>query len=172
MILNKIDLVEPEDAARIEALLRKLNPGAQLIRSIKADVPLTEILNTGRFNFNEAMLLPGWLKELRGEHIPESVEYGISSFVYTRHRPFHPTRLQAMLERKMPSVVRSKGNIWLAPLHEVSVEWAGTGDVVHFSEGGGWLVHLEDEVRENISKKKNWEQKMGKKESGFPLSLV
>lgn len=136
-----------QDADRIEALLRKLNTGATIIRSVQANVPLSEILNTKKFDFTQAMLMPGWLKELRGEHVPESVEYDISSFVYTRHRPFHPMRLKAFIDKGLPSIVRSKGNVWLAPLHDMSVEWAGTGDSVAFSDGGGWLVQLDESVR-------------------------
>lgn len=139
-----------DDADRIEALLRKLNTGASIIRSVQADVPLREILNTKRFDFTQAMLMPGWLKELRGEHVPESVEYDISSFVYARHRPFHPMRLKAFIDRGLPRIVRTKGNVWLAPLHDTSVEWAGTGDSVSFSDGGGWLVHLEEHVRDQF----------------------
>jgi G3E family GTPase len=140
-------LVTPDEAGRIEALLQKLNPKAKIIRTSHADVPLTEILNTKRFNFRDAMLQPGWLQELRGEHTPESEEYGISSFVYRRRRPFHPERLHQLLSRRLPNVVRSKGNVWLAPLNDISVEWAGTGDIVSFAHGGGWLVSLEEHVR-------------------------
>lgn len=139
--------MSPEDAGRIEALLRKLNPKANVIRTTHADIPLTDILNTKRFNFRDAMLQPGWLQELRGEHVPESLEYGISSFVYRRRRPFHPERLQQLLQKGLPFVVRSKGNVWLAPINDVSVEWAGTGDIVSFGHGGGWLISLEEHVR-------------------------
>lgn len=147
IVLNKIDLISEEDANRIEALLRKLNTGAEIIRSTRTDVPLASILNTGLFDFTKAMLMPGWLKELRGEHVPESLEYGISSFVYTRPRPFHPLRLEELVLNGLPNVVRSKGNIWLSALHHINVEWAGTGDLISFSHGGPWLCALEEHVR-------------------------
>ena len=57
----------------------------------------------------QAQQAPGWLKELRGEHTPETEEYGISSFVYQSRRPFHPDRFMEALETDWQGVIRSKG---------------------------------------------------------------
>ncbi|MGB9632832.1 MAG: GTP-binding protein, partial [Chloroflexaceae bacterium] len=114
LVLNKTDLIEPAEADRIEALLRKLNPEAVIVRARFGRVPLDLILNTGRFDFERAAQAPGWLKELRGEHTPETEEYGISSFVYRARRPFHPQRFWELIHEEWPGVLRSKGLFWLA----------------------------------------------------------
>lgn len=115
ILLNKVDLVTEEDLEFLELLLRKLNPRAEIVRTRQGAVPLATILNTGRFNFEEATLSPGWLAEIRGEHVPETEVHQISSFVYRRSKPFHPHRLYTFLEESWEQgILRAKGFVWLA----------------------------------------------------------
>ena len=121
IILNKTDLVNREQLDLVTGIVKSLNPQAKLVNAQFGKVPLTEMLNTNRFSMEQAQEAPGWLKELRGEHIPETEEYGISSFVYRARRPFHPERFMAALCKDWPGVLRSKGFFWLA----TRMEWAG-----------------------------------------------
>lgn len=89
IILNKVDLISPEDAKELEGVLKKLNPEAKIIQTTFGQVPLDEILNTHLFDFEKASQAAGWIKELNEEHTLETEEYGISSFVYRRRRLFH-----------------------------------------------------------------------------------
>jgi G3E family GTPase len=90
---------------------------------------LKEILHTGLFNFEEAASSAGWQKELEGVHTPETEEYGISSFVFRSHVPFHPERLWHYLNHDYPSgVIRAKGLFWLA---------SRPADALNFSQAGG-----------------------------------
>jgi G3E family GTPase len=115
ILVNKIDRVMEEDLLFLEALLRRLNPRAEILRTLQGQVPLTKILNTGRFNFEEAALSPGWLAEIRGDHQPETAAYGLSSFVYRRTQAFDPERLYQFLESAWEEgILRAKGFIWLA----------------------------------------------------------
>ncbi|WP_178075414.1 GTP-binding protein, partial [Pseudomonas sp. 2822-17] len=84
------------------------------IESTQGKVSLHSILNTNLFDFEQASQGAGWIKELNEEHVPETDEYGISSFVYKRNRPFHPERWMAWLENWPEDVVRAKGFFWLA----------------------------------------------------------
>jgi G3E family GTPase len=95
-------------------------------------VPLGVILDTRSFDFEKAQAAPGWARELRGEHTPESEEYGIGSFVYRARRPFHPRRLMDLFHSEWPGVVRSKGFFWLA----TRMDWVG-----EMSQAGGMLQH-------------------------------
>jgi G3E family GTPase len=142
LVLNKADLAEPEDLERLEALLRRLNPDAHILRSSFGQVPLEAILNTGRFDFARAAESPGWLKELRGEHVPETEEYGISSFVYRARRPFHPQRFWELINEDWPGVLRSKGLFWLATRMELNGVWSQAGGACRVEPGGSWAAAL------------------------------
>ncbi|QBG70826.1 GTP-binding protein [Staphylococcus pseudintermedius] len=137
LILNKIDLVSEEEANRLEAMLRKLQRTAKLIRTVNAEVNIDEVLETGRFNFEAASQSAGWLQELEAgghaTHTPETEEYGISSFVYRRRLPFHAERFNAFLENMSESIVRAKGIAWLAQYNDVAclVSQAGTAVDIH-----------------------------------------
>ncbi len=137
IVLNKVDLVSEAELGRIESLLRSLNPEARIVRSKFGRVPSNEILNTGLFTFDEAESHEDWLAEPRGTHVPETDEYGISSFVYRARRPFHPQRLWNLLqEHWFHAVLRSKGYVWLASRPEIACQWSQAGSVVG-SKGAG-----------------------------------
>jgi G3E family GTPase len=92
IVLNKTDLVTANELELLKGVLRVLNARAKIIESRFGQVPIAQILDTGLFDFEAVSQAPGWLKEMRGEHIPESEQYGITSFVYRARRPFHPQR--------------------------------------------------------------------------------
>ena len=92
ILISKADLVCSDELANLVAILKSLNREAEIIPMVMGIVPLPKLLNTGRFNFEQAEQAAGWLQEMRGSHIPETEEYGIASFVYTARRPFHPRR--------------------------------------------------------------------------------
>jgi G3E family GTPase len=82
---------------------------------------------------------------MRGEHVPETIEYGITSFIYTARRPFHPKRisiLQEQSEERIPTVVRSKGFVWLATRHSDSGEWASAGNLYCIDAGSTWFAEI------------------------------
>ncbi len=139
LIFNKTDLVEADDLHRVEALLRRMNPHAHVVQTAYGRVPLTEILNTGRFDFDQASTFDEWLSG--EEHTPETEEYGVSSFVYRARRPFHPQRLLDMLESDvLDGIIRSKGFVWLATRHHLVGVWSQAGDIISLDYGGNWWI--------------------------------
>jgi len=98
LILNKLDLVSKEDVVKMKGFLKTLNPDAIIVGSCHSAISLDLIISTGMFDIDKARRSAGWLKSLVEEHNPETLEYGIGSFVYRARKPFHPLRLRAMLD--------------------------------------------------------------------------
>ena len=131
IVLNKLDLVSEEAAREVEAILRALNPDARIISVTRGRVPLESVLETGLFDYEQAASSAGWIKELNGEHVPETEAYGISSFTYEAREPFDAERLWAFFNEddNWGKVLRSKGVFWVASDHRVAYEWAQAGGV-------------------------------------------
>jgi G3E family GTPase len=144
IVLAKLDLVSPEERARLEAILQHLNPEARLIGAEHGQVPLDALLGTGLFDFSRAARAPGWLKKLRGEQMPESTGHGVSSFVYRARRPFHPGRFAELLHDASiwSGVLRSKGFFWLASRMDHAGLWSQAGGSGSYAGAGRWYAAL------------------------------
>lgn len=149
LLLNKCDLVEESELRELESVLRKLQPRARLVRTEHGRVQPSEILNTGLFDFEEASRSAGWIRELeRPVHTPETEEYGISSWVYERAKPFHPERLRKWMEAWPEEVVRAKGIVWLATRHSLAQSLSQAGPSIQFGPMGYWAAALSEEERQ------------------------
>ncbi|MEZ4705685.1 MAG: GTP-binding protein [Caldilineaceae bacterium] len=138
LVINKLDLVTTEEAGRLEAILRLLNPTATLLRAERGKVDPAAILNTGLFSFDVAEGYTMRRQEPRFAPTPETEEYGVSSFLYSADRPFHPQRLLPFLEQDWPGLLRSKGFFWLASRpHEVGY-WSQAGALLTIEYAGPW----------------------------------
>ncbi|MDO8185600.1 GTP-binding protein [Conexibacter sp. JD483] len=137
-VLNKCDLVDAETVARVEAVVRTLNPRAQIVQATNANVPLERVLGTNLFDMEAAEEAPGWLQVARGEEQPETEEYGIGSFVFRAREPFHPERLWERLNQPWEGVLRAKGFFWLASRGELAGEWSQAGKVLSVGPAGLW----------------------------------
>lgn len=140
IILNKTDLVEAETLGVLKAAIKKLNPKARIIESSYGKVNPNEILNTKLFDFEEAEQSAGWIEELKkDQHTTETEEYGISSFVYRRSKPFDPERFLNYIQTNFPSsIIRSKGLFWLASRHEQALIWGQAGGSLKADSAGVW----------------------------------
>ncbi|MBE0694305.1 MAG: GTP-binding protein [Aquamicrobium sp.] len=144
IVLNKVSDTPARDLDLARKIVRSLNPDAELIETDFGRVPLDRVLNTGRFDFEKAEQHPLWFKELNGfkDHVPETEEYGIRSFVYRERRPFDPMKLRAFIDRSWPGVVRAKGFFWLATRPHYVGEISQAGALIRTGKRGLWWTSV------------------------------
>ena len=168
LLISKTDLVAKPDIERLVAILKSLNTNANVIPIVDGKVNIDEVLDTKLFDFDRVQQAPGWLKEMRGEHVPETEEYGIGSFSYTARRPFHPERAFDFFHNteRFGKLLRSKGYFWLASRPEVGWQWSQAGGIARYGFAGMFWHSVprdswpkDEEGLENIYKL--WEEPFG-----------
>jgi G3E family GTPase len=144
LVLNKCDLVPEEELDEIEDVLRTLQPRAKILRSEHGDVDPGEILDTGRFDFEEAQSSAGWMHELEEGHHHEDAaeEHGVTSFVYRERKPFHPERIEEFLGDIPENVIRAKGYFWIPSADAVAMGLDKAGTSVRAGPNSRWLASL------------------------------
>ncbi|MEJ7483513.1 GTP-binding protein [Staphylococcus hominis] len=178
LVLNKTDLVTNEALEKLEHILRTLQPNAKMIKTTQSQVDINDVLDTGRFDFEKASNSAGWIKELteggHEAHTPETEEYGISSFVYSRRLPFHAKRFNDWLEQMPQNIVRSKGIVWLAQYNEVACLLSQAGSSCNISPVTYWVASMSKEKREEILAQRrdvaeSWDIEYGDRNTQFVI---
>lgn len=138
ILISKTDLIDSATLKKLKVIMRSLNTTAKLIPITKGQVNIEEIMGTSLFDFEKAQQATGWLKEMRGEHIPESEEYGITSFSYLARRPFYPEKIYHFFHNtsEYGKLLRSKGYFWLASRPQFAGQWNQAGGIAHYGYGG------------------------------------
>lgn len=140
VILNKVADAGPERVDAARKIIRSLNADAKIIETNQSDVPADEILDTGLFDFEKAHEHPMWAKELYGfaDHVPETEEYGVASFVYRERQPFVPEKILEVLNGNLPGVIRAKGHFWIATRPDWVAEFSLAGALSSIQPLGTW----------------------------------
>ncbi len=140
IVINKVSEVSAEKRAQVRQVVMALNADARIVEADFGRVPLAEVLDTGFFSEEKAEHHPLWFKELHGfkDHVPETEEYGIGSFVYRARRPFHPEKFSAFIARTWPGLIRAKGHFWLATRPDWAGEFSLAGAIARTSPLGRW----------------------------------
>ena len=144
VILNKVDDADPHQVDAARKIIRSLNADARIIETNHSDVPTETILDTGLFDYEKAHEHPFWAKELYGyaDHLPETEEYGVTSFVYRARLPFDPTRIHELLNADLPGVIRAKGHFWIATRPDWVAEFSLAGALSSVNPLGNWWASV------------------------------
>ncbi len=156
LVISKRDLINDAEAERLEGILKSLNPKAELVWANHGRIDLKRILNTHKFDLEQAQQAAGWLQTLRGEEVSESDTYGMSSFVFESHFPLHPKRFMQFLQDLPGGLVRAKGYFWLSTRYDQALSWslAGTLGRVDFA-GTWWAATPQDQWPEDDAEVKS-----------------
>ena len=168
LLISKTDLVDEPTLNRLIAVLKTLNTVADIVPIRNGQVDIDQVLGTGKFSFERAQQAPGWLQEMRGEHVPETEEYGIASFSYTARKPFHPQKFYDFLHSGdiQGKLIRSKGYFWLASRPEFAGQWSQAGGMARYGFAGMFWKAIpqerwpEDE-EDLASIKRSWQEPFG-----------
>ena len=148
LLVNKCDLVDEATLAEIEETLEVLQPRAEIVRTTHGRIDPDSIIDTGRFDFEEASRSAGWMRELQEPHESAEEEHGVTSFVFEARRPFHPERLAELLDAFPENVVRSKGHFWLAGRERMALMLNVAGWSIRIAPAGSWVATLPPDERE------------------------
>lgn len=144
VVLNKVADAEPGQVEAARQIIRSLNADARIIETTHSDVPANAILDTGLFDFEKAHEHPMWAKELYGfaDHVPETEEYGVASFVYRARRPFEPEKIMSVLNGDLAGVIRAKGHFWIATRPKWVAEFSLAGALSSIRPMGKWWASV------------------------------
>jgi G3E family GTPase len=169
LVLNKTDTVTPQQVAELRAIVRGLQKDAKIIEATQGEVDLDELLNTGRFDFEEAYESAAWIDAMEHpeEHDdPEVLEYDIATFVYLRRRPFDMDKLEGFARSWPESVIRVKGLVWFENDYNMAYVFEQAGRQIHLQENGLFVASAPEEdfkriVAQNPEVLDDWDDEVG-----------
>ncbi len=146
IILNKIDLITKSNLNTIRSIIHGLNAKARIIETTLSKVSTTDIMNTGLFNIEEAQNHALWAQELYNpdNHVPETDEFGITSFVYRAREPFDPEKIHNFFNEECPGVIRTKGFFWISSRPNFVGEVSQAGAFVKHQGIGRWWAAVSE----------------------------
>ncbi len=173
LVLNKTDLVNPDQIAELKAIVRSLQKDAVIVEAENGDVPMDQILNTGRFSFEKAYNSAAWIDAMEHpeEHEdPEVLEYDIETFVYARRKPFDVDKFNDLLQNFPDEVIRTKGTFWAEQNPEMCYIFEQAGHQVRLNENGLWVAtapeaEFKQIVADNPEIMDNWDPEVGDREN-------
>lgn len=169
IILNKVDLVSEIEKNKVKAVIKKLQPEAEIIEAEYGKVPIEKIMGTNCFDFDRACASAGWMRELEKdeeEEEGETEEYGIGTFVYYRRVPMVRSKFRNFVNNMPRNIIRSKGIMWYSNDNDNMYIFEQAGVQTNSYQADVWVDTLPDDekklfIKENPDIKKDWDEKVG-----------
>ncbi len=142
LVLNKIDLMEPDQLQELQGVLKALNPETSQVLTTRGHLNVKELFQSASFDYEKASRSAGWMKVLLGEEGSEVDEFGIRNFVFRAKKPLHPERLADFLDQDSDwdQLLRVKGFFWIASRPKVVAEMNLAGGQLTIAPRAQWMA--------------------------------
>ena len=174
VLLNKASEIGKEELAHLKAVVRAIQPKAEIMECDYGNIELEKILNTHLFDFEKVATSARWIEamqdedeELGNEESGEALEYGIETFVYYRRRPMNLGAFDEFVSTQWPrGVVRAKGMCYFADEPETCYLFEQSGKQFNITNAGQWYATMPEKERKalyerNPQLEKDWDDKYG-----------
>ncbi|MBF1081433.1 MAG: GTP-binding protein [Prevotellaceae bacterium] len=174
ILLNKASEISKDELAHLKAVVRAIQPKAEIMECNYGDIELGKILNTHLFDFEKVATSARWIEamqdedeELENEESGEALEYGIETFVYYRRRPMNLGAFDEFVSTQWPrGVVRAKGMCYFADEPETCYLFEQSGKQFNITNAGQWYATMPEKERKalyerNPQLEKDWDDKYG-----------
>lgn len=173
VVLNKVDRVTRAQVDELREIIRSLQSDAVIVEAAQGDVPMDQLLDTDRFDFERAYNSAAWLDAMAHpeEHEdPEVLEYGISTFVYERRRPFDIDKFSDFVTTWPQEVIRAKGQLWAAQDPDMGFLFEQAGRQTTLSEQGLFIDSAPEDIKRQLIAKNpevmgDWDDVCGDRET-------
>ena len=173
ILLNKASDISPDELKHLTAIIRAIQPKAEIIPCDYGDVDFSKILDTHAFDFEEVATSAAWVHEVEAqgnehneeeeddhdhdhdhhdhhhhhhEDEGEAEEYGIGTFVYFRRRPFDLNKFDEFVARHWPKeVIRAKGMCYFDDEYDMCYVFEQAGRQFNLKQAGQWYATMPEE---------------------------
>ena len=182
ILLNKASEISKDELAHLKAVVRAIQPKAEIMECDYGNIELEKILNTQLFDFEKVATSASWIEAMQEEehehhhghhhehhhhHEGEALEYGIETFVYYRRKPMSLTAFDEYVTSQWPKgVIRAKGMCYFADGTETCYLFEQAGKQFNITNAGQWYATMPDDERNallerNPQLKADWDNKYG-----------
>ena len=182
ILLNKASEISKDELAHLKAVVRAIQPKAEILECDYGNIELEKILNTQLFDFEKVATSASWIEAMQEEehehhhghhhehhhhHEGEALEYGIETFVYYRRKPMSLAAFDEYVTSQWPKgIIRAKGMCYFADETETCYLFEQAGKQFNITNAGQWYATMPDDERNallerNPQLKADWDNKYG-----------
>jgi len=174
IILNKVAEVTEDELKLIRAVIKKLQPSAEIIETNYCEFDFHNIMDAKQFDLEKASMSAGWVEELEKdddehEHESETEEYGIGTYVYYRRKGFNYTKFETFANDRWPAnIIRSKGICYFNDDADMSYMFDQAGTQKKLVKAGQWICTAPEEEQKQLlaqsaELRHDWDEEYGDK---------